>query len=245
MEKEAVAIKANGSGGSLIAAGVVTAMDGGFTSSIRFYDTQNVAQPNLYATNLRLNHVKPRMLLRNTGTETIAAIPRFIPVFGNPNDFIDLPSVSLAPHQIAEVDLEPLKGAVYGRPDFDQVSIQVLNNGSPGSLIGALNGKDTAAGMTYDVPLRDMGGIRNSTGAYPWRLDNDLSTVVSITNVAPVQSEVVVQINYPGGPYLLNPRRLAAGETAIYDLKKIRNQQIPDGNGHTIPRSVTGGQFKW
>jgi hypothetical protein len=60
-----------------------------------------------------------------------------------------------------------------------------------------------------------------------------------------MRSEIVVQINYPGGPYLLNPRRLAAGETVIYDLRKIRDEQIADSSGHTIPLSVTGGQFKW
>jgi hypothetical protein len=208
-------------------------------------DTQNVAQPNLYATNFRLKRANPRMLLRNTGTETIAAIPRFLPVSGDPTSFVDLPSVSLRPNEIADVDLAPLQGAVFGRSDFDEVSIQVLNNGSPGSLIGSLNGQDTTKRMTYDVPLRDIGAIRNSTGTYPWRLDHDLSTVVSITNIAPMPSEAVVQINYPGGPYLLNPRRLAAGETAIFDLKKIRDQGIPDRNGRTIPLSVTGGQFKW
>jgi hypothetical protein len=244
-EGEAVTIEAEGADGNLITAGAVTAMDGGFTSSIRFYDTQRVAQPNLYATNFRLKRVKPRMLLRNTGTETIAAIPRFLPVSGEPTNFVDLPSVSLRPNEIADVDLEPLQGAFFGRSDFDKVSIQVLNTGSPGSLIGSLNGQDTTNRVTYDVPLRDIGAIRNSTGSYPWRLDDDLSTVVSISNIAPMQSEVVVQINYPGGPYLLNPRRLAAGETAIFDLKKIRDQRIPDRNGQTIPPSVTSGQFKW
>lgn len=244
-EGEAVTISAPGSSGSVIAAGLVTAVEGSFTSSIRFYDTKNVAQPNLYATNFRLKDVKPRMLLRNTGTEMISAIPRFIAAPGDPNNFIDLPSVTLRPNEIAEVEMEPLKSAVFGRSEFDHVSIQVLNNGLSGSLIGTLNGTDTAKGMTYDVPLRDIGGLRSSTGAYPWRLDHDLSTIVSITNIAPMNSEVIVQINYPGGPYLLNPRRFAAGETATYDLRKIRDQQIPDRNGHTIPLSVTGGQFKW
>ena len=242
---EAVSVSAPGSNGSLIVAGGVAAIDGSFTSSIRFYDTKNVAQPNLYATNFRLRNVKPRMLLRNTGTETISAIPRFIPVFGDPNGFIDLPSVTLRPNEIADVDIEPLKGAVYGRADFDDVSIQVLNTGTSGSLIGALNGHDSSTGMTYDVPLRDIGGLRNSTGAYPWRLDQDLSTIVSITNIAPMRSEIVVQINYPGGPYMLNPRRLAAGETVTYDLRKIRDEQIPDRNGNPIPRSIEGGQFRW
>src|SRR5439155_23959072 len=114
-----------------------------------------------------------------------------------------------------------------------------------GSLIGALNATDETTGMTYDVPLRDIGGLRNSTGAYPWRLDHDLSTIVSITNVSTTYSEIVVQINYPGGPYILDPRKLRAGETATYNLREIRDRQIPDRNGHTIPVSVTGGQFKW
>jgi len=58
-------------------------------------------------------------------------------------------------------------------------------------------------------------------------------------------SEFVVQINYPGGPYLLDPRHLRAGETEVFDLRKIRDEQIPDRNGHTIPLSVEGGQFRW
>jgi hypothetical protein len=72
-----------------------------------------------------------------------------------------------------------------------------MNTGTKGSLVGALNGTDEITGMTYDVPLRDIGALRGSTGAYPWRLDDDISTIVSITNVAPVPSEFIVQINYP------------------------------------------------
>jgi hypothetical protein len=242
---EGITIEAPDSHGSLVTTGLVYTKDGSLATSIRFYDTQNVAQANLYATNFRLAGVQPRLLLRNIGSQTISAIPRFIPAPGDPNHFIELPSVTLDPNGIAEVDIQPLKGAIYGISEFDHVSIQVLNNGAAGSLIGALTGKDDATGMTYDVPLRDIGAVRNSTGAYPWRLDQDLSTVVSITNVATAPSGVVVQINYAGGHYLLDPRRVAAGETVIYDLRKIRDEQIPDRNGHTIPRSVKSGQFKW
>lgn len=242
---EAITIEAPDSQGSLVATGLVYTKDRSFTSSIRFYDTRNVAQANLYATNFRLTGVQPRLLLRNTGTEKISATPRFLPAPGDPNHFIDLPSVTLAPGEIADVDTQPLKGAVSGISEFDHVSIQVLNNGTAGSLIGALTGKDDETGMTYDVPIRDFGAVRNSTGAYPWRLEHDLSTVVSITNVSPLPSGVVVQINYAGGHYILDPRRVAAGETAMYDLRQIRDQQIPDRNGNTIPRSVNSGQFKW
>ena len=242
---EAVTIEAFGTSTNIIAAGAVTSRDGSFTSSIRFYDTRFVAQPNLYATNFRLKDVKPSLVLRNTGTETIMATPRFIAALGSPDNFIDLATVTLAPNEVKNVDLEPLNSAVSGKPEFNHVSVQVLNNGKPGSLIGALNGNDSIKKMTYDVPLRDIGAMRNSTGAYPWRVDHDLSTVVSITNVSTLPSRVVVQINYSGGHYLLDPRPLAAGETAVYDLRRIRDEQIPDRTGSPLPRSVKDGQFKW
>ncbi|PYS48768.1 MAG: hypothetical protein DMF68_12110 [Acidobacteria bacterium] len=245
IEAEGATVTAADGSGNLIFAGAVVSDDGSFTSSIRFYDTVNVVQQNLFATNFRLRNVKPLMLLRNTGTESILATPRFRPVSGDANNFIDLAGVTLSPNEIAQVDLSPLVAAAHDRSDFDNVSIEVMNTGQKGSLVGALNGTDETTGLTYDVPLRDIGALRGSTGSYPWRLDGDVSTIASITNVAPVGSEFVVQINYPGGHYLLNPRKLAAGATATFDLRKLRDEQIPDSAGHTIPLSVNGGQFRW
>jgi len=242
---DAVKVTSADGAGNLIVAGAVTSNDGKFTSSIRFYDTENVAQQNLYATNVRLHRVNGQLVLYNSGTTDISAIPRFRPVTGDPNDFIDFASVNLRPNEIQTIDLTSLSRGTQGRKDFDRVSIEVINSGTKGSLIGALNGVDEKNGLTYDVPLRDSGGPRNSTGAYPWRLDGDVSTIVSITNASPGASQFVVQINYPGGPYLLDPQKLPAGDTATFDLRQIRDKQIPDRNGHTIPRSVEGGQFRW
>ena len=242
-EAEGVTINAANGSGDLIPTGAVTA--NGFTSSIRFYDTKSVVQQNLYATNFRLHHVQSKLVLRNTGTQSLLATPRLRPAQGNENDFIDLGGTSLAPGEIKSVALDSICAGTQGRSDFDKVSIEVMNSGDKGSLIAALNGVDESTGLTYDVPLRDIGNLRNSTGAYPWRLDRDVSTIVSITNVTSVPTDFVVQINFPGGPYLLDPHKLAPGATATYDLRKIRDQQIPDRAGHRIPTSVNGGQFRW
>ena len=244
-EAEAVRIRTLDGSGDLIPAGAVTGKKPALSSSIRFYDTKNVAQQNLYATNYRLHHVSSKITLRNTGVESLIATPRLRPVQGDPNDFIDLGGISLGPQEIRSVDLTSISNGTYGRSDFDTVSIEVLNSGAKGSLIAALNGVDETTGLSYDVPLRDIGNLRNSAGAYPWRLDGDVSTIVSITNVSSVPTDFVVQVNFPGGPYLLDPHKLAAGATATYDLRKIRDQQIPDRAGRTIPTSVNGGQFRW
>jgi len=245
-EERAEAVTVTTSQGlNLVLAGLISTEDGAYTSSIRFHDTLNAAQPNLYATRFRLQGVEPHMIVRNTSAQEITVTPRFLPAPSNNERFIDLPVLNLQPSEIASIDLSPLERAVSGDTDFDAVSVQLLNTGTPGSLIGALNGVDQGTGMVYDVPLRDIGGLRTSTGSYPWRLDGDMSTIASLTNVAPFSSEFVVQINYPGGHYLLDPQKLAAGGTATFDLRKIRDQQIPDRTGNVIPRSVTGGQFRW
>ena len=82
-------------------------------------------------------------------------------------------------------------------------------------------------------------------GAYPWRIDGDFTTVASVTNVGATTSRFVAQIYYPGGTYLLAPRELVVGETAFFDLKQIRDLQVPDANGAVLPRSVSMGQFRW
>lgn len=65
--------------GSLIATGLVSSVDGSFTSGIRFYDPLNTVQPNLFATDFRLKHVVPHLLLKNTGETAVSARPRFRP----------------------------------------------------------------------------------------------------------------------------------------------------------------------
>ncbi len=240
---ESVIINSTGPEGSLIARGIVGSADGKFTGSIRFYDTQKAAKPNLYSTRFRLKNVVPRVLLRNTTAEAIVARPRFLPESGsNP---VELAAIKLGPNETAEVNLAPLMAAVEERSDLDDASMQIINNGVPGSLIGALYGVDKATGMVYDVPLRDSGPLRNSTGGYPIRLDGDYSTIISITNVSEVPTEFVAQVNYEGGPYLFNIHKLAAGETTTLDFRKIRDEQIPDWQGHTLPASFTRGQFRW
>jgi hypothetical protein len=111
-------------------------------------------------------------------------------------------------------------------------------------LIGAAYSEQSATDLVYDVPLRDSGVNRMNGGAYPWRIDGDFTTVASVTNVGDTTSRFVAQIYYQGGTYLFAPRELAVGETAFFDLKQIRDLQVPDANGAVLPRSVSIGQFR-
>jgi hypothetical protein len=181
---ESVRLTTVGPAGSLRVAGFVLGGEQNFNTSIRFADTKNAAQPNLYATNLRLDNHVPRLLLENTSDSAVSARPKFFPASGEQGNPIELPEIILGPRQIADVDLRPLTEAATRRTDLSSVSVQVLNSGAAGSLIGALYSRDKVKRLRYDVPLRDSGSIRSSTGSYPWRVDDDYTTIVNITNIS-------------------------------------------------------------
>ncbi len=242
---DSVIINSQGTPGSLIATGIISSSNGKFTASARFYDIHNGVQPSLFSTRFKMKNVVPHLLLRNTTTEVVSAQPRFNPAAGESGTSVELPFVTLEPNEAIEVDLEPLKTAVAGRADLREVSVQIVNNAKPGSLVGALYGTDQMTGAVYDIPLRDSGPLRISTGGYPIRIDGDYSTIVSITNVSDKKSEFTAYINYEGGRYIYAARRLEVGETAVFDVRKIRDEQIPDGKGQKLPESFKVGQFRW
>jgi hypothetical protein len=185
------------------------------------------------------------MVVKNTSDNEISAQPRFFSAAGEQGSPVDLQSLTLRPQQSLDVDLSALRQAAASRTDLDSVSVQVVSSGAPGSLIGAAYSTDGATGLTYDVPLRDSGKVRNATGSYPWRVDNDYSTIVVVTNVGNEPARFQVEIRYPGGPYSIKQRELAVGETATFDLRQLRDEQRPDRTGKTLPPTLDRGQFHW
>lgn len=240
---ESVSINYTGPAGSLIPSGYIGSAQGKFTSTIRFYNPPNVVQANLYANNLRLKNATPHMVLKNTSTAFVKARPKFLDAGGV--TIVELPPQRLAPSEVVEVDLRPVISVARNRSDLDSVSVQVGNDGAPGSLIGALYSRNEKTGVAYDVPLRDSGSPRSSTGGYPVRLDGDYTTVLSISNAAEKAGDLTLQINYEGGPYQFGLINLKPGETKTVDIRKLRDEQTPDRDGHTLPRDLTTAQIRW
>ena len=172
-------------------------------------------------------------------------VPKFVPLSGEAERTFVASQVVLAPNEDTEVDLKPLLRAARKRRDLDLVSVEITNYAGPGSIIGAVYGIDEATGVNYDVPLRDSGLVRTMTGSYPWKISDDFTTVVYITNIGDQQAGFVGQINYDGGHFVIDPRKLAPGETAVFDLEKLRAWQAADNAGSRLPKTVLGGQFRW
>lgn len=243
---ESVSITITGAAGSMVAEGLITAAGGSFNSPIRFYDTKSAKQSSLFGNGLRIAGGTPHLALKNTSPFDVTASPEFVPPGGRAeNGTVALPPVRLAPYETREVNLDPLTAAAHGRSDLDVVSVRVTSSGDAGSLIGSLSSTSNVTGVSYDVPLRDSGPARTMTGTYPWNIGDDFTTVVYITNISDGQAEFVGQVNYEGGKYVLDPRKLAPGETVAIDLGQMRDEQKPDNAERRVPRNVKTGQFKW
>lgn len=239
-----VKLTTTGAAGSLKAMGFVTNNSQNFTSGIRFYETQGVVQPNLFATNFKVRNHASHLLLKNTSSSSITAQARFLPTTGTGNA-VDLSSITINAGEVAELNLQPLVTAAANRTDLDSVSVQITNSGTAGSLIGALYSTNRTTNLTQDIPLRDSGRLRNSTGAYPFRLDDDYTSVVYINNVGSQTAEFNVKLYYAGGSYTFATQQLAAGATASFDIKRLRDNRVLDRSGNAIPANITVGQFAW
>lgn len=80
--------------------------------------------------------------------------------------------------------------------------------------------------------------MRSSTGSYPWRVDDDYTTIVNITNISDHTASFIVDIRYPTGHYFVPAKELAANGTATFDLRKLISEQKPDNQGNIIPLST-------
>lgn len=243
---ETMTIQVDGAPGSVVPTGLIASRDGTFNSVIRFYSPKLTKQPHLFANGFRVRSVTPHMVLKNTTSEPIVAQPKFITLGGiSAGEPVLTPEIILTPHETREVNLQQLFLAARGRTDLDIVSVQVTNSGAPGSLIGSLYGINKKAGLNYDTPLRDSGSPRTMTGSYPWKITKDYTTVIYITNISDREAGFVTQIQHDGRKFVIDPRSLKPGETAVFDLAKIRDEQMPDNMGRQLPKETSVGQFKW
>jgi hypothetical protein len=161
------------------------------------------------------------------------------------SESVVLPPIVLTASESEEADLRPLLKEASRRIDLSEVSVQILSDGAPGALAGSVVVLDRRAQLAYDVPLRDSGPHRQATGSYPWRLDDDYTPRVTITNVGQGSADFSAHIFYPGGRYDFTVQKLAVGETAVFDLRKLRDEQVPDRRGEVLPINLQQGQFRW
>jgi hypothetical protein len=162
----------------------------------------------------------------------------------NSTNTISLPAITLHRHDIRKIDLN----GVINRDAAKQpaaIGLEFDYPGAPGSVIMAAESVSQDDNQVFRVPMIDGSAISSSTGEYPWTLDGASSAFVYLKNATDVPQQYNLQIDFDGGIFSLGLKTIEPGQPVVFDLRALRDNQVPDANGRKIPANATGGHVHW
>jgi hypothetical protein len=241
---DSVHVTAPGDPGALRLTGYTISDDEHFVSTIQAFDPASSTEPAIYANGLHFSGGTNHMVVKNASTQALRISATIFPLKtdSSPGTISISPTAVMA-GATAELDLS---GIVGKQTEFDGAAVKVESTGSAGSVIASFVHHDRQGRVVRSSIFKDIGDPAVSTGSYPWRLDGQFQTSLYITNVGKVRAAFGGHIVPAEGPsYLIDSHYLDVGETAVFDLRQIRDQQIPDPKGVRLPKQSIAAQFEW
>lgn len=159
-------------------------------------------------------------------------------------------NITLTPEQLAAGEMRAINvQKIIQRATQQEIavaSIEARYSTAPGSVIINAHSFSTDHDQVFRVPMWDPLAQRSPTGGYPWRLEGTSVTQTYIKNITAIEEDYVLFLVWEGnGVYMLGKKSIAPHETVNIDVKRLRDEQIPDENGQTIPLYLTSGQLQW
>jgi hypothetical protein len=246
-----ISIHYSGAAGNLMARGFAQDEQVGYSLPVQFSDPAAAKSSELQGVGLRLGSagnelLTPLVVLKNIGSESTVVTGR-LPYTRDDGTMgaVSLPNVRLSPNESDVLDVSRVLRE-QNSPWFNGIgSLEFKYSTAPGTVLVTALSVGNRDNQVFRVPMWDVAAQRSPTGGYPWYIDGNSSTTVYIKNASNTAQKYFVQINYPGGVYMIGMKTLGGGETVSYDLRKIRDEQSPDSRGRVIPLSVSSGQVHW
>ncbi|MGH9967654.1 MAG: IPT/TIG domain-containing protein [Pyrinomonadaceae bacterium] len=246
-----LSLEHSGPKGALMARVLIQEATTGYSLVADLVDPEKSRSSRLQGAGLRLGNVAgeeltPAAVARNVGhsSTTVTGRIRYTRRDGGTR-VVYLPKVQLAPGQTKAVNLaNPLRGARLEELGA-AAGLEFEYTGDPGSVVMSAQSTGRSGNQVFRVPLLDPAAQRSSTGGYPWMVEGDQSTVVYLKNTTDQPQRYVAHLKSAGGIYMIGQKVIEPGVTMEYDIRALRDLQVPDENGNTIPLEATHGHFKW
>lgn len=249
LETGGVSIRYSGKPGSLFARAMIQNPSTGFSSAIQLADPAKAKSSSLHGAGLRLGAVAGeeatlRLVARNLAetSSLLRSSIRYTRSDGS-GGVIALGRIRLSPGEVRA--WEPKEVDLLRRANIISAGLELDYSTEPGSILVSALSVSRSGNHVFQVPMLDPKAQKSSTGVYPFYLDYGYSTVVYIKNTTAVQQKYVAHFNYEGGDYMMGVKNIAGGETAAIDIRALRDNQVADEAGRTIPPDTMRGQARW
>jgi hypothetical protein len=241
----------SGAKGALIARALVADKHLGYSLSAQFYSPQGGKSSGYQGVGLRLGAAKgedlnPIVVARNVG-DVPADLSGRLPYTARDGSsgVVSLPTMRLAPGEAANIEIEHVVKQTVRSRDISTASLEFAYSTAPGSVMMSAISVSHDRNQVFRVPMWDVPAQRNGTGGYPWFIDGSSSTFVYIKNVTDQNQNYTFSLTYEGGVYATGVKTVKASQTVAFDLREMRDSQIPDQKNRTIPLDATRGKITW
>lgn len=255
-----ISLQHNGQPGAIAVAGVISNKQRGFSSTMRFVDVAGQGSTTLHGANILMGIANlqsglphdakftPRAIVRNTTGTPVEVKARVRYTADDGLGTLEVLPLTLTANEVSELDLSSITATLSAKQIVD-AGFELEHGGGLGSVIAAVLSVDQSGNHVFDIPLKDPRSTRNVGGNYPWRIDGDNRAVAHIKNIDPVTDgslrQFALMITTAAGKYSFPVQLTEAGETVAIDIRKLRDEQIPDNHGNVIPLHVMEGQIEW
>lgn len=246
-----ISVEHTGPNGAVLARGFAREVAGGYSLAVQFSDPLGAKSSGYHGAGLRLGAaggaaLTPVVVAYNAGdaAATITGRLPYAAADGGTAE-VTLPEVQVPAGGATEIDVARAMRSAGVPADIPSAGLEFEYTTEPGSVQMAALSVGGGRDQVFRVPLWDVAAQRSATGGYPWYIEGSSSTVVYLKNVTDQPQEYVLQLDFEGGVYAPGLKTIGPRQTAVVDIRALRDGQVPDEDGDTIPPGASRGQVMW
>lgn len=247
-----ISIAHDGEPGALLARGFASERSSGYSSSIEFFDPAMSVSSRLDGTGLRLTlpngtALTPFVVARNTATTPSVINGRLSYTTEDGTlALLTLPELRLDPGELGSIDVSrAIQAKRVNRDRIVNAGLEFTYSTEPGTVLISAHTVSRDGNQVFRVPIVDAKSEPASAAGYPWWIEDGSSTVIHLKNVTDQPRQYTLHLNHEGGVYSLGLKTLQPSENVTLDIRDLRERQVPDAQGHTLPLQASRGQVNW
>jgi hypothetical protein len=264
----------NGMPGEIITTGFVLNLQRGYSSSFAMIDSSAMGSNRLAGTHFRFGKPDPKegfredtvfrapLLLANVSALPVKAqlsvdysseqpgqseIGQLDSLATTRFGILKVKDITIAPGAVGRIELSDELLQLGVTAPVQDAGLDVVYDGSPGSVIAQLTSFDQTGDYSFEVPIKDPEAKNEAMeGVYPWSIENSTQSVLHLKNTTADIVGALVLFEF-GGERFYNPDRivLQPHQSVAIDVQELKNSQKPDVLNRAFPDEATHGLVQW